>query len=219
MKLQGKVLNWNDDKGYGFVEPNGGGERAFVHVKAFQPGSRRPINGDVIVYELVYDNNRYKAENIKFSANVNTAIKNTLHPSRTRNVKNKTKNDSGFYSGCIVLFFLGLGGAVLTGQLSAIIIGLYFLFSFITFALYAIDKSAAQKGLWRKPESTLHFFSLIGGWPGAYCAQRLLRHKSSKEKFKRVFGITVLLNVCGLIWLHTDVGANLVDHIIDELFN
>lgn len=31
MKLQGQVVNWNDDKGFGFVEPNGGGDRAFVH--------------------------------------------------------------------------------------------------------------------------------------------------------------------------------------------
>ena len=68
MRLQGKVLNWNDDKGFGFVEPNGGGERAFVHIKAFKPRARRPINGDVIIYELVRENNnRYKASNIQFA--------------------------------------------------------------------------------------------------------------------------------------------------------
>ncbi|MFT6218870.1 MAG: cold shock CspA family protein [Cycloclasticus pugetii] len=68
MKFQGKVLNWNDEKGFGFVEPNGGGKRAFVHIKAFKPRSRRPVNGEIIVYELVQDNNnRYKAENIQFA--------------------------------------------------------------------------------------------------------------------------------------------------------
>lgn len=25
MRLQGKIVNWNDAKGCGFVEPNGGG--------------------------------------------------------------------------------------------------------------------------------------------------------------------------------------------------
>ena len=49
MKLQGKILNWNDDKGFGFVEPNGGGQRAFVHIKAFKNNARRPVNGDIIV--------------------------------------------------------------------------------------------------------------------------------------------------------------------------
>ena len=32
MKLQGKIVNWNDKKGFGFVEPNGGGERAFMFI-------------------------------------------------------------------------------------------------------------------------------------------------------------------------------------------
>src|SRR5690606_16374541 len=39
------------DKGFGFVVPNGRGERAFVHVNAFQRGSRRPVLGDLISWE------------------------------------------------------------------------------------------------------------------------------------------------------------------------
>jgi len=39
--------------------------------------------------------------------------------------------------------------------------------SLLCFALYAADKSAAQAGRWRTPESTLLTFGLIGGWPGA----------------------------------------------------
>ncbi|MEH6454645.1 MAG: DUF1294 domain-containing protein, partial [Psychromonas sp.] len=34
MKFQGKISNWQDGKGFGFVEPTGGGQRAFVHIKA-----------------------------------------------------------------------------------------------------------------------------------------------------------------------------------------
>ncbi|NQZ08944.1 MAG: cold shock domain-containing protein, partial [Algicola sp.] len=48
MKQQGKVLNWNDDKGFGFVEPSGSGERAFVHIKAFKRQTQRPVNGEII---------------------------------------------------------------------------------------------------------------------------------------------------------------------------
>src|SRR3546814_13090 len=44
MRLAGRISDWNDDKGYGFVTPNGGGDRAFVHIKAFQSGSRRPVD-------------------------------------------------------------------------------------------------------------------------------------------------------------------------------
>jgi uncharacterized membrane protein YsdA (DUF1294 family) len=78
--------------------------------------------------------------------------------------------------------------------------------SLITFIAYAIDKSAAQNGRWRTQESTLHLFSLMGGWPGAFFAQTTLRHKSSKEEFKSVYWITVLLNLGALFWLHTEKG-------------
>ena len=36
-------------KGFGFVVPNGGGDRAFVHINEFQRGSRRPEVEGVLV--------------------------------------------------------------------------------------------------------------------------------------------------------------------------
>ena len=76
--------------------------------------------------------------------------------------------------------------------------------SVITFLAYARDKSAARNNRWRTPESTLHLLSLIGGWPGALVAQRVLRHKSSKQPFRTVFWGTVLLNGAALIWVLTN---------------
>src|SRR3546814_17831244 len=55
MRLAGRISAWNDDKGYGFATPSGGGDRAFVHIKAFQPGSRRRVDGDLISYEVTRD--------------------------------------------------------------------------------------------------------------------------------------------------------------------
>jgi uncharacterized membrane protein YsdA (DUF1294 family) len=49
--------------------------------------------------------------------------------------------------------------------------------------------------------------ALLGGWPGALLAQKLLRHKSKKQSFQVVFWATVLLN-CGVLgWLLTSKGA------------
>ena len=68
-----------------------------------------------------------------------------------------------------------------------------------TFRAYARDKSAAQRGAWRTSEGTLHLLALAGGWPGALLAQQLLRHKSTKSEFGRVFWGTVILNVAGFL--------------------
>ncbi|WP_299263211.1 DUF1294 domain-containing protein [uncultured Psychrosphaera sp.] len=93
-----------------------------------------------------------------------------------------------------------MGVLVFTEKLSEIILGVYLVMSCITFIVYAIDKSAAKKGRWRTKESTLHLLSLAGGWPGAYFAQNILRHKSIKKPFKYIFWVTVLLNVSAIFW-------------------
>ncbi len=209
MKLQGIISNWNDDRGFGFVEPNGGGERAFVHIKAFNPQSRRPVNGEVIIYELVRDNNnRYKAENIQFTRDI--------HKSKNRS---KVKSQIGFGGIFTIIFFIGLLVSVFSGKLPLVIVGLYLMMSLIAFIAYAIDKSAAQNDRWRTQESTLHLISLIGGWPGAYVAQKKLRHKSKKKAFINVYWVTVLLNIAGLFWLHTEKGANFINNVVFPLFN
>lgn len=65
----------------------------------------------------------------------------------------------------------------------------------LTFALYARDKHAARTGQWRTPENTLHLLSLLGGWPAAWVAQRVLWHKTVKRSFQVVFWLTVVVNL------------------------
>ena len=70
----------------------------------------------------------------------------------------------------------------------------------MAFAAYAIDKSAAKGGRRRIPENSLHLLALAGGWPGAFVAQRLLRHKTRKVSFQVVFWLTVVANGGALWW-------------------
>ena len=84
---------------------------------------------------------------------------------------------------------------------------MYVAASLITFAAYAIDKKAAERdarrsgarrnGARRVPESTLHLLSLLGGWSGAWIAQRVLRHKTVKQPFQSLFLASVILNMLG----------------------
>jgi uncharacterized membrane protein YsdA (DUF1294 family) len=66
--------------------------------------------------------------------------------------------------------------------------------SAFTFFIYRSDKHRAEAGEWRIPEFTLHFAELIGGWPGAFLAQRIVRHKISKISYQVVFWAIVLIH-------------------------
>lgn len=99
------------------------------------------------------------------------------------------------------LFFVIVGLAVLSGRISIRVLGLYGLLSFITFLAYQTDKAAAKNGRWRTPEQTLHLLALAGGWPGAWVAQQLFRHKTKKRSFLIIFWITVALNCGAFTWL------------------
>lgn len=67
--------------------------------------------------------------------------------------------------------------------------------SVVCFSAYALDKRAARTGRRRTPEQTLLLLGLAGGWPGAFVAQRSLRHKTSKRAFQLKFWFTVVLNI------------------------
>ena len=87
----------------------------------------------------------------------------------------------------------------------------------LTFVVYAKDKSAAKRGAWQTPESTLHLLALACGWPGALVAQKKLRHKSKKQEFRLVFWLTVIINIGIFIWLHTPTGASTLGTWLNKL--
>ena len=64
----------------------------------------------------------------------------------------------------------------------------------VTWFLYRGDKSKAQSGAWRTPESTLHLAELAGGWPAAFLAQRRYRHKIAKTRFQVFYWSIVFLH-------------------------
>lgn len=66
--------------------------------------------------------------------------------------------------------------------------------SLVTFWLYHDDKRRAQGGGWRIRESTLHLCELLGGWPAAFIAQRVFRHKSAKGSYLLVFRTIVVIH-------------------------
>lgn len=78
-----------------------------------------------------------------------------------------------------------------------IIAAIYLCMSAITFIAFALDKRAARRNAWRTPEATLHVLELLGGWPGALLAQRVIRHKSSKTSYRVTLWCIIALHIIG----------------------
>jgi len=50
--VKGKLQRWDDEKGFGFIQPETGGKLVFMHISALRNSSRRPKVGDIIFYQL-----------------------------------------------------------------------------------------------------------------------------------------------------------------------
>ena len=63
----GTVKFFNENKGYGFIAPEGGGQDAFVHITAVERAGMRTLRQDQrISYELQQDNRgKTSAVNLK----------------------------------------------------------------------------------------------------------------------------------------------------------
>ena len=201
MRTKGKVTAWNDEKGFGFIEPLDGGKHVFIHIKAFANRGRRPVINQIVTYGLSTDKQGRPC-----------AINATLPGERVR--KKSGKLGSSFSILLAIVFLTGVAVAVNFTNAPTWIIGAYLTMSLITLLAYAKDKSAARSGGWRTSEGTLHMLSLIGGWPGALIAQKTLRHKSKKQPFRFVFWLTAIANCGAFVWLLTPEGAGFVNSLI-----
>jgi len=204
MRIQGTITDWKERQGFGFIAPDAGGDRVFVHHSAFERTGRRPVAGAKVIYELApHKNRRVCASKVVFV--MDTAA------GRVTDMENRPRQSMAAWF--VALFLSLLAAITFKGYLPIAILGLYVVLSALSFTAYAMDKSAARKGEWRTSESTLHLFDLIGGWPGGLLAQTRLRHKSSKTSFKVTFWLTVLVNCAGLAWLFSEHGQTLLEHL------
>jgi len=75
------------------------------------------------------------------------------------------------------------------------------LVNLITYWIYWLDKSRAQKGGRRISERELLVWAAIGGTPAAILAMRKFRHKTQKVSFRIAFWGVVLAQVAMIVIL------------------
>jgi len=195
MRAKGKISRWQDDKGFGFIQPMLGGPQVFLHVSALQNRQRRPAVDEVVTYTRVADEQgRFQAQQVVFSGEKTT-------------IKSPRQAKHWQYWLATGFLLLLLTGALL-GFFSWKMALFYGVMSLLTFAVYSADKQAAANGRWRTSEARLQWLAFFGGWPGALIAQNRLRHKSSKTEFLVVFWLFVLGNLLWVYWLCFSASAS-----------
>jgi CspA family cold shock protein len=66
---RGTVKWFNDSKGFGFIEQEGGGEDVFVHYSAIETDGYKSLKeGQKVEYEISQENKGLRAANVKISS-------------------------------------------------------------------------------------------------------------------------------------------------------
>ena len=169
----GRIVEWDDAKGCGWIDADG--QRIFLHRRDFADRRKRIEVGD----------------RIRFTAGLGptgrTCARGAIH-----------LNDGGRLEMLALLLLTALIAvpvlAVAKLPVDVRAVGVYAAaISGLAYAAYARDKAQARVRGQRIPEATLHLLELLGGWPGAFIAQRRLRHKCSKRPYQVAFWAIVLL--------------------------
>lgn len=200
LRFEGTLRSWNDERGFGFIEPAQGGQEIFVHAKAFPRSACRPQAGQRLSFEVEPGpQGKKRARNVE-----------PVRPPRAPASPRRPVNEAAQWGTATLLAIPAFTVLFLVAGLlwrpPAWLPLLYLVLSALTFVAYAMDKGAARRGAWRTSESTLHALALAGGWPGALLAQQFLRHKSTKPSFRSTFWTTVVANVIAFLVIASTLG-------------
>jgi uncharacterized membrane protein YsdA (DUF1294 family)/cold shock CspA family protein len=207
MRFEGFIKTWNDDRGFGFIEADQGGDEVFVHIKSIANLQGRPTPNQRCSFEIeLGPQGKKRAKNVmpvRAVTPTNTPAKAPTQTSHARHERYRKSHSPAAWGTAtlfaIPVFFVFYGVVAFFWRPPGAVALVYLGLSALTFVVYAADKAAAKRNANRTPESWLHMLALFGGWPGALLAQQVLRHKSSKAEFRSVFWATVVMNIAGFV--------------------
>ena len=209
MEQLGKITEWRDDRGFGFITPMEGEKKpVFFHVRDYQQRGRRPEKGELVKYAAAQKEGRLRATSVRRAIASRKPVEaRTTRTASSRNAR-AWRIPAAVQYVVVMLYLAALGWAIAKQRLPIEFAFVVLVMSTITWMAYALDKHAAQRGRWRTPETTLHLLELLCGWPGALLAQQLLRHKTRKPDYRVAFWCMVILNYFAIWYWVTRVASS-----------
>lgn len=191
-RTRGRLVNWSDERGFGFLAPEGGGQDVFVHASSFSKEGRHIEIGVEYEFDVeVGKDGRQKAKR------VTQIIAPKARPSLLSQVLQRGPRL------LVIPAFLFIIVAISTVQpVSPNWLVIYGVASVACFAGYGLDKMAANHKAWRVSETILLLIGLVGGWPGGIAGQEIFRHKTQKKSFRTLFWMSVAINMAAFVQIN-----------------
>ena len=209
MPQEGVVEQWDEARGFGFVRSQG--SRIFFHVRDFRAGGGPPPRlGMEVRFELIHVGGKgpramtvtpLTAAGDRVPSTRRAAI-GARHADRQAHGRSTGQLAIILAWSLMAAWVAAIGWGVIDRRLPGWVPPSLLLLNIATFWSYWLDKHAAKTQQWRTRESQLHLLALLGGWPAAWWAQEVLRHKSIKPAFRQAYVGTVVVHCAVLAtWL------------------
>ncbi|MFB2660883.1 excalibur calcium-binding domain-containing protein [Shewanella mangrovisoli] len=105
---RGILVRWNDEKGFGFIQPEQQGKDVFIHITVLKHMARKPQVGDSILYRTEVQNDG-KLKAIKASIEGVAVLANTSKSPR-RNANPPSRSLSNTLLPLLLIFGIGIFG-------------------------------------------------------------------------------------------------------------
>jgi len=177
--MQGYIVNFNAEKGYGFIRSDEQEENIFVHISKVK-----------------------NSETLEQGQEVSFDINKTERGLSAVNVIAGAKQRSPYLIfGILSFLFVAVVSAYLS-QKTDFLLAYLIAINIATFLLYGYDKLISSGDKLRVPELNLQALALLAGSPSALIAQKFFRHKTIKSSFQLVYWGIVLIQVGVLVWIY-----------------
>lgn len=186
--VAGKIVQWNEEKGYGFIQTQALAEPIFFHASTLIAREYTPQPDEAVTVKARYDADKKRWQATEVSSA--TRAQHVAAQQKRGNTLIRPMQNKLIWAIPIALIYL----IVLYTQAPKLALS-NLIVSLIALALYAWDKRCALAQSSRIPETSLHAVALLGGWAGALIARYLFRHKTQKQPFVSLFWLTVILNI------------------------